>query len=145
VTAPQNFHASVVAFGPRTGILIVGPSSSGKSTLALGLIQAGAQLVADDQVLVSARNGALFARTPRSIAGMIEVRGVGLLRLTHRNLSQVALVVDMGLPPGPRLPTPQMHEMLGVPLPYLPGSTDPCFMQGLCAMMTGTLGPKGTT
>jgi len=143
VTPPRNVHASVVAFGPWTGILILGPSASGKSSLALGLIQSGAQLVADDQVFVTAQDGALFARAPHSIAGLIEARGVGLLKMTHRRLAQIGLIVDMGLPRGPRLPTPNTREFLGVPLPCLPGGTDPCFVQAISIAMKTNTGTRG--
>jgi HPr kinase/phosphorylase len=113
-------HASTVAFGRDGGILILGPSGAGKSTLALRLIAAGAQLVADDRTIVMARAGRLFARAPRPIAGRIEARGLGIVRLMPHRLVRLRLIVDLALPPA-RLPSEAMRDLEGVSLPLLPG------------------------
>lgn len=120
-------HASAVAFHSHHGALIVGPSGSGKSQLALALIERGAQLVSDDQVLLCSVNNALFARAPRPIAGLIEARGLGLLRVPHRRLVQISLIVDLGVASAPRFPEPETRTLQGVTLPVLPGRTDPAF------------------
>lgn len=116
---PRNLHASTVAFGPQGGVLIQGPSGAGKSRLALALIELGAQLVADDQTLLTPLDAALFARAPRAIAGLLEVRGLGLLRLLPRRLVRVALVIDLAAPPPARLPEPQRRVIAGIALPCL--------------------------
>ncbi|MFN3953566.1 MAG: HPr kinase/phosphorylase [Pararhodobacter sp.] len=122
MSAPaHNLHASTVAFGPTAGVLILGPSGAGKSRLAMALIGLGAQLVADDQTLLASLDDALYARAPRAIAGLLEVRGVGLIRLLPRRLAQVALVVDLGAPAPPRLPEPQRRVIAGIALPCLAG------------------------
>jgi hypothetical protein len=72
-------HASCVACRGRA-ILIIGPSGSGKSDLALRLIDRGARLVSDDQTLVTLENGRLLASPPRTIQGLVEVRGLGHAR-----------------------------------------------------------------
>lgn len=87
-------HASCVDF-EGIGILLRGPSGAGKSDLALRLIDAGATLIADDQVLLEARGGRLVARTPDALAGLIEVRGVGVVELPHRRQAPVGLVVEL--------------------------------------------------
>jgi len=113
-------HASTVAFGPDGGVMIEGPSGSGKSGLALRLIDLGAELVADDRTLLFARGDALYARAPRPIAGLIEARGLGILRLAARRLAQVRLVVDLGDGgAAPRLPAPQSCQRLGRTVPRL--------------------------
>src|SRR4029077_15340497 len=87
---PATVHASAVLVGPRA-VLIRGPSGSGKSRLALELIEMArtgslpfARLVADDRVHLEAAHGRLLARPAEALAGLIEVRGGGLLRLAPR-------------------------------------------------------------
>ncbi len=87
-------HATCIALG-ETGVLIRGPSGSGKSDLALRLIDGGAQLVADDYCDVNADHGRLSATVPATIAGKIEVRGHGIIALAFRPTVKVGLVVDL--------------------------------------------------
>ena len=112
-------HASCVAW-PEGAALLRGASGAGKSDLALRLIDLGAELVADDQVLLDSQAGRLLARPPETLAGMIEVRGVGIVVLAHRASAPVALVVDL-VPDEQveRLPEPQTTLLLGVTLPLL--------------------------
>lgn len=131
-----NVHASAVAFGPSRGVLILGASGSGKSRLALNLIDRGAQLVADDQVFLAADRGGLFARAPQTTAGLIEVRGLGILHLGHRRLAKIVLVIDMEAP-GPRLSLPVPRELAGVTVPCLPGVPDTSFAAALARYVTG--------
>lgn len=116
-------HASAVAFGPEGAILIEGPSGSGKSWLAMMLIDQGADLVADDRTVLMAQGGAIYARAPRPIAGLIEVRGMGLLRLAARRLARVRLVVDLSATADadrtPRLPQAAECHRLGCRLDRL--------------------------
>jgi HPr kinase/phosphorylase len=105
-----RIHGTCVA-QDGAGVLIVGPSGAGKSDLALRLIGRGFILVADDQVDVS--NG--FARAPDALAGMLEVRGIGIVRLPY--LSEVRLNVVVALTDqSERLPRPERHAALNLPL-----------------------------
>ncbi|WP_435166151.1 HPr kinase/phosphorylase [Falsirhodobacter sp. 1013] len=92
-------HASAVAWQGR-GVLILGPSGSGKSMLALELMGLGAVLIADDRTEIDPD---LTARAPTAIAGLIEARGVGLLRADHAP-ARLVLAVDLGRPEPERLP-----------------------------------------
>jgi len=77
------------------GVLLTGPSGSGKSDLALRLIDGGADLIADDRTDITLKDGALMASAPAEIAGMIEVRGLGLLRLGGGTEAALGLVADL--------------------------------------------------
>jgi HPr kinase/phosphorylase len=112
-------HATAVAIDGRA-LLLRGVPGSGKSDLALRLIDAGACLVADDQSELDRRGDALFVRAPATIAGLIEVRGVGIMRLDALPEAPVALIVD--LVPAEnveRLPAPRTETILGVVLPLI--------------------------
>ncbi|WP_169566666.1 HPr kinase/phosphatase C-terminal domain-containing protein [Sneathiella limimaris] len=88
-------HASVVAID-RKAILIRGPSGAGKSDLALQLIGSGARLVSDDYVELQALNGRLWAHTPEQLKGMMEVRGLGVIKnLAYVSGVQVTLCCDL--------------------------------------------------
>jgi len=117
----MNLHATCVAIG-ECGVLLRGPSGSGKSDLALRLIDqyTDTMLVADDRVDVTAENGALYATAPAAIAGQLEVRGVGIVALAHRAGVQLCLLADLREPQHiPRLPEPLSEEILGVRLARL--------------------------
>ncbi len=105
-------HASCVAAFGR-GLLILGPSGSGKSALALRLIALGAQLVADDQTDLAVEDGRLVARCPPAIRGLIEARGVGLLRAEPLDAAPVDLVADLGQTEDQRLPPARRITILG--------------------------------
>jgi len=102
-------HASCAARGPA-GVLLIGPPGAGKSDLLLRLIDRGFVLVADDQVSVDG----LTASPPPSLAGLLEVRGLGILRLPHLPACTLALVVLLQKPP--RLPVPARYEVLDLPV-----------------------------
>ena len=104
-------HASCVAVSGR-GVLIMGPSGSGKSALALQLMAFGAELVADDQTEVSLEVG-LVARCPAVLSGLIEARGVGLLAAVALPQAEIRLVVDMGASEPDRLPPQRSVTILG--------------------------------
>ena len=103
----ETLHASCVAVDGRA-VLISGRSGSGKSDLALRLIDRGAVLVSDDYTIVRRVSGRLLARPPANIEGRIEVRGLGILPFPHLGDVPVALLVDLNLDvvrmPEPRAP-----------------------------------------
>ena len=115
-----NIHATCVrlgkagaAFGapPGAGILLLGASGSGKSDLALRLMAAGGELVADDRTDLYVWRGRLYARAPARIAGLLEVRGVGILAFPCARQVKVTLVAQLGKA-SPRLPR---HRVFRVP------------------------------
>src|SRR5262245_39680489 len=112
-------HASCVELS-RIGVVLLGPSGSGKSDLALRLIDGGARLVADDRVVVERHGERLIARPPEPIAGLIELRGLGIMRVDHCPSSPLGLVVELGSDqPAQRLPERTTYQLLGVALPRL--------------------------
>lgn len=110
-------HATCVAWQGR-GILIMGAAGTGKSSLALRLIDRGAMLVADDYALLKRGPEGLVATPPGQIAGLIEVRGLGIFSLPYRRRATVALAVRLGAE-DERLPEPKEWEMLGVSVPLI--------------------------
>ncbi len=116
---PPILHASCVALGARRAVLILGPSGSGKSALALQLIALGARLVADDRTLLRPDGASLIASAPATITGRIEARGLGLIELPHLPEAAVTLVVDLSEPETDRLPPRRMTRVLGHDLPLV--------------------------
>jgi len=110
-------HASAVAIGGRA-VLLTGASGRGKSDLALRLIDRGAVLIADDQVQLTVDDLWLLASPPASIAGMIEVRGIGIVEVPWSGGVPVALLVDLDGQPQ-RLPLPVHRILLDRSLPVL--------------------------
>jgi len=105
-----TIHASAVLVGSRA-ILIRGPSGAGKSRLALDLIEApkrGAlvfsRLVADDRVLLEAHHGRLIARPPPALAGLLEIRGLGIRQMPYEGIGTVGWVVDLADREAERMP-----------------------------------------
>lgn len=113
----MRIHASCVAIAGR-GVLIAGPSGCGKSSLALQLLDRGAMLVTDDQTDLTAERGQLIASPPAAIAGMLEVRGVGIRRVPYRRSVALHLVVEAAAPKDiSRLPEPAVTTLEGIRLP----------------------------
>ena len=108
-------HASCVTLHGQ-GVLIVGPSGSGKSSLALHLMALGAELVSDDQTILVRDGDSIKAAAPPAISGMIEARGVGLLRADVAETAALRLVIDLGKTEHDRLPSPRMATVLGISL-----------------------------
>jgi HPr kinase/phosphorylase len=108
VSAGRTLHASA-ASRAGAGVLLLGPPGAGKSDLLLRLLDRGFDLVADDQVEL--RNG--LACAPPPLAGLVEVRGLGLLRFPHVS-ARLVLAVQLGL--GERLPAPRRFPDLDLPL-----------------------------
>ena len=123
----ERVHATCVAL--RQGktwraVLLRGPSGAGKSDLALRLIETGWRLVADDQTELSRQGKQVIATAPARIAGLIEARGLGIVRVGRDQLvrrAAVALLVDLAQPQRiERLPEPAREKILGVELPVVP-------------------------
>jgi HPr kinase/phosphorylase len=136
-------HASAVLVGARA-VLIRGPSGSGKSRLALELIESArsgsllfARLVGDDRVHLQAAGGRLLVRSVDSQAGLIEVRGVGILRHPYEPSAVVCLVVDLGAD-AERLPDAQQRQAVieGLSLPRLAVADGTKALPAVLAMLT---------
>lgn len=94
MSAGETLHASCVAIGGQA-LLLLGPSGAGKSDLALRLLDRGASLVSDDYTLLQARGGRLFASPPPTIAGRLEVRGIGIVERAWLAEAPVVLALDL--------------------------------------------------
>ena len=90
----ETVHASTVACSGRA-VLITGPSGSGKSDLTLRLIDRGFTLVSDDQTVVKKDDGRLVASAPPTIAGKLEIRGIGIVEMERTDNVPVALIVEL--------------------------------------------------
>lgn len=137
-------HASAVLVGARA-VLIRGPSGSGKSQLAFDLIAGAhgparpfARLIGDDRVHLEAAGGRLLVRPAEALAGLIEVRGVGLLRLPHEACAVVGLVVDLAAADAERLPEAGRREtrIEGIVLPRLAVAADAAALPMVLAFLT---------
>lgn len=119
MSAELLVHATAIAIEGEA-VLLRGPSGAGKSDLGLRLIDNGARLVADDQTLLRRSGERIVASAPAAIAGLIEIRGVGVVRLDALAQAPLALIVDL-LPSGQieRIPEPRVETVLGVAIPLL--------------------------
>lgn len=153
------FAASAVAIGGRA-LLIAGPPGSGKSSLALALIGRGARLIGDDAVTLRQEGKALIAAPPPNIAGLLEVRGVGIIRLPLAQPAPVALLLELSGAPAERLPPDPLPTRVieGVAVPVLafdPGPAAPALraewalrLHGIgheAASLASGLGPTETS
>jgi serine kinase of HPr protein (carbohydrate metabolism regulator) len=114
--AELRVHATSVAIAGRA-VLLMGPSGSGKSDLALRLIDRGAALVSDDYTALRLSGSALIASAPETIAGMLEVRHIGIVQLDRAMNVPVALVVRLGDRPERMPDDVPLIDLLGVALP----------------------------
>ena len=92
------------------GVLLIGPSGAGKSDLALRLIANGAVLVADDRVELFVQRENLMARPSQTLAGLVEIRGVGIVEMEYARLAEIRLACLLTQNPVPRLPEPEWYE-----------------------------------
>ncbi len=148
-----TIHASAVLVGARA-VLIRGAAGAGKSRLALELIQspargalAFARLVADDRVHIEAANGRLIARPPTTLAGLIEVRGVGIRQLPHEPMAVVSLVIDLGDASAERLPPPEAlaTTIEGITLPRLAFARGADALPAMLAALTPREGTRAAS
>ena len=119
MTRPLRIHATAVAIDGHA-VLLRGAPGAGKSDLALRLIDAGARLVVDDRSELVRRGDAIIVRPPRTIGGLIEVRGIGIMRIEGLAEAPVALIADLVAPKDvERLPERCYETILGVRLPLI--------------------------
>ncbi len=121
-------HATCVNVGDM-GVLLLGPSGSGKSDLALRLIGHGGcggrlcegVLVADDQVIVTSTDGRLTARAPQNLKGRLEIRGIGVVSMPYLETTDIQLAATLSTAGGDRIPdfTRQVIEIAGIAIPNL--------------------------
>ena len=126
-TDAATIHASAVLIGPQAA-LIRGPAGSGKSQLVWDLLQAAAagdlpfaRLVGDDRIHVETQGGRLLVRPAAQLAGLLEIRGLGIRRLPYESLAAIGLVVDLAAKDAARHPGPEAGKAVieGVTLPRL--------------------------
>jgi HPr kinase/phosphorylase len=144
--ASASVHASAVLVGNRA-VLIRGPSGAGKSRLAFDLILAArsgqiphAVLVGDDRVHLQASNGQLVVRPVRELAGLIEIRGLGIRGCDYAEEAVVGLVVDLSASDAERLPPPEvlLTHIYGVKIPRIPVGTGYLALPLVVAALTMT-------
>jgi serine kinase of HPr protein (carbohydrate metabolism regulator) len=147
--AAPTIHASAVLVGARA-VLIQGPSGSGKSRLALTLLQAAgrgaipfARLIGDDRVHVHESHGRLLVQPAAALTGRIEVRGLGIRLVEHEPIAVVGLVVDLDANDAVRLPSENQREIVlsQVRLPRLAVATGMDPWLPLMAHLTTTAAP----
>ena len=117
----ENIHTTAVAID-GAAVLLIGAPGSGKSDLALRLIMnKNAVLIADDRADISLDNGALKVSCPKSIRGMLEVRGVGICKFPYLSSAKVKLAVKLvsSFSDVERLPEPETASFLGVEIPQI--------------------------
>jgi serine kinase of HPr protein (carbohydrate metabolism regulator) len=146
MTEAASVHASAVLVGNRA-VLIRGPSGAGKSRLAFELILAGRAgqiphclLVGDDRVVLQISNGQLVVRPVRQLAGLIEIRGLGIRRCEFAEEAVVDLVVDLSAADAERLPPPEtlLARISGVGIPRIPVAADHAALPLVVAALTMT-------
>jgi HPr kinase/phosphorylase len=140
--ASATVHAAAVLVGARA-VLIRGPSGSGKSRLAFDIIESAragrvpfARLVGDDRVHLESANGRLLVRPAGKLAGLIELRGAGILRRDYEACAVVSLVVDLAARDAERLPDNHKVEIEGMLLPRYAVAPGAQALPGVLALLT---------
>ncbi|MBI1273518.1 MAG: serine/threonine protein kinase [Alphaproteobacteria bacterium] len=154
MTAPTLMHGTCLTIDTK-GVLLTGPSGIGKSDLALRLIRQGARLVADDQVHVLWDCEHVIARPPETLRGLLEIYGIGIVRLPEDKLcaqAPLSLVVDL-LPHDTapeRMPEPDNMMLLDHPVRRIrlgalhPSTPAKIFTALCCPLVEQTLSPAST-
>jgi len=132
----ETRHATTVAID-GAGVMLTGPSGSGKSGLALELMAHGAELVADDRTTLELHDGWPWALAPERLAGVIEARGVGLIRAPFCPAAPLRLIVDMGNVESARLPEPDTEIVLGAVITRIHRLDAPHFPGAIVALAKG--------
>lgn len=127
-------HASCVAVAGR-GVLIVGASGTGKSSLALRMMALGAELVADDRVELYLHDDQVMAEPVPHISGLIEARGIGLLNATPCAPVRLAYVLDMDQEQPSRLPEPSETKVLKQTVSVLAGAGVPNLAEAMIQLL----------
>ncbi|WP_170387264.1 HPr kinase/phosphorylase [Ruegeria atlantica] len=127
-------HATCVAVEGQ-GALIVGRSGAGKSALALRMMSLGAKLVADDRVSLQRADDKVVADAAPNLCGLIEVRGVGLLRAETAGQTPVSYVVDLDKTETARLPEPITIDVLRQSVPLLRAAGIPNLAEALMQLL----------
>jgi serine kinase of HPr protein (carbohydrate metabolism regulator) len=119
VLVPLVVHATAVAIDGKA-VLLRGPPGSGKSDFGLRLIDAGACLISDDQSELRRSGDRVLVRAPATIRGLLEVRGIGIIRLPPLSDVPLALIADLVAPDRvERLPEPRREPILGLDVPVV--------------------------
>ncbi len=152
MTDGASVHASAVLVGNRA-VLVRGPSGAGKSRLAFDLILAGrsgqipaAVLVGDDRVHLDASTGQLVVRPVPELAGLIEIRGLGIRRCDFAKEAIVGLVVDLSAADAERLPPPEalLTRISGIKVPRIPVAAGCSALPLVVAALTMTASSSST-
>lgn len=114
MSTSEQIHATAVIW-KGAGILLLGEAGSGKSGLAAEVIVRGGELVGDDQLLICEEKGKLFVDAPPQLAGVLELRDMGLVKLPYVASTQIHLVIRCGTGPAQR----EQYEKFGVTLPCI--------------------------
>ncbi|WP_375254807.1 HPr kinase/phosphorylase [Yoonia sp.] len=130
----ETLHATCVAYHGRA-VVLTGASGQGKSTLGLQLIALGCDLIADDRTILTVAGGKLTARCPETLQGIIEARGIGLVRAVSQLSAEVALVVDLNQRETARMPPPREITLLGCTLPLIWRSDGPQFVPAILQIL----------
>ena len=131
-----TLHGTAIAVEER-GLLILGAPGSGKSTLAIELIALGAVLVADDSVAIRHHGEGLLLAVPQRNRGLIEARGVGILRMAFRDTAPLHLIADLDAETGHRLPSRCHRSLLGRDVPVILGKGRQGLASILMALLSG--------
>ena len=143
-TGKEIIHASCVEVN-GAGLLIIGPSGSGKSAMALKLIALGARLVADDRTIVENNKGKVIASCPATLSGLIEARGIGILPVQTVTASvEIRLVLDLNQTETQRMPPRRTTKIAEVDVEtitrieadHLPAALL-CYLKGLNPAQSG--------
>lgn len=120
----EQVHGTTIALNKRA-VLILGPSGSGKSSLALELMATGAILVSDDRTDLRRESNKIITSAPATLVGQIEARGLGILRADYLASAELALIVDLGRDEDQRLPAAKQQFVLGIDFPLVFGPYRP--------------------
>jgi HPr kinase/phosphorylase len=134
----KTLHASCVLI-QTDGVLILGASGSGKSSLALRLMGLGGRLIADDQTTLTYHNDQIIATCPGTIKGKIEARGVGIINVNSEKCAQISIIVHMGSTAKERMPKNETYNLFGVDLPLIRSVPLDAFAEAVYYSVVGSL------